>query len=133
MKLIITLFISIIFSLSAFGQGQVNITYSSNIDRMKEKFISDNKSSDVIKGWRIQIITTDDRRKMESAISKFSGLYPSAEVKWNHVPPYYRVKVGAYENKMQLMAFLLDLKRDFPGVIPVVDDVQKSELVGYRY
>lgn len=110
------------------------MTYSSNIERMMDKFISENKSAESIKGWRIQIITTDDRRKMEAAISKFSSLYTDMEVKWNHVPPYYRVRVGAYENKMQLMAFLLDLKRDFPAVIPVVDDIKKTELVGYsRY
>lgn len=116
------------------AQGNVSMTYSSNIERMMDKFISENKSAESIKGWRIQIITTDDRRKMEAAISKFSSLYTDMEVKWNHVPPYYRVRVGAYENKMQLMAFLLDLKRDFPAVIPVVDDIKKTELVGYsRY
>jgi len=115
---------------SAAGQGEVDINYSKDIERMKDKFINDNRSQDVVKGWRIQIITTDDRRKMESAIGKFSSLYPGTELTWNHVPPYYRVKVGAYENKMQLMAILLDLKKDFPGVIPVVDNISKSELVG---
>ena len=97
---------------------------------MMDKFTNTNRAETSIKGWRIQIITTDDRRKMEAARGKFSGLYPDVEVKWNHVAPYYRVKVGAYENKMQLMGFLLELKRDFPGVIPVMDNIRKSELVG---
>lgn len=113
----------------AAAQGDVQITYGSDIQQMKDRFISQNRQQDEIKGWRIQVITTDDRRKMESAISKFSVMYPNVDLSWNHVPPYYRVRVGAYENKMQLMAFLLDLKQDFPSVIPVVDNISKSELV----
>jgi len=130
MRVFFFLIASLLTLSAAIGQGDVTITYSKDIERMKEKFINDNRSQEVVKGWRIQIITTDDRRKMESAISKFSSMYPGTDLTWNHVPPYYRVKVGAYENKMQLMATLLDLKRDFPGVIPVVDDISKAELVG---
>jgi len=121
--------ILVLYSCGLFAQGQVNISYSDDIEQMKNRFISQNKQQDEIKGWRIQVITTDDRRKMESAISKFSSMYPDVDLSWNHVPPYYRVRVGAYENKVQLMGFLLDLKPDFPGVIPVVDNIQKSELV----
>lgn len=101
------------------------------VEDMMTKFVNKNKSEGNVKGWRIQIITTDDRRKMESAKSKFSSMYPDVEVQWNHVSPYYRVRVGAYENKMQLMGFLLELKNDFPGVIPVIDYIKKTELVGF--
>lgn len=132
MKSIISTILLIVTASLLYGQGEVNITYSKAIESMKEKFIATNKSNDEIKGFRIQIITTDDRRKMEAAISKFSGMYPQVDLKWNHMPPYYKVSVGAYENKMQLMAFLLDLKPDFRGVIPVVSNIKKSELVGYR-
>ncbi len=113
------------------GQGQVTVDTSPAINQMMEKFTTTNKAEKSIKGWRIQIITTDDRRKMEAARGKFSGLYPDVDVQWNHVAPYYRVKVGAYENKMQLMGFLIELKQYFPGVIPVMDNIKKSELVGY--
>lgn len=115
----------------ASGQGNVTVEASPAIDQMMEKFTSTNRAEQSIKGWRIQIITTDDRRKMEAARGKFSGLYPDVDVQWKHVAPYYRVKVGAYENKMQLMGFLIELKKDFPGVIPVMDNIKKSELVGY--
>lgn len=115
----------------AIGQGQVTVSTTAPVDKMMDKFTSQNQSQETIQGWRIQIITTDDRRKMETAKSKFSNLYPNVDVEWKHVAPYYRVKVGAYENKMQLMGFLLELKKDFRGVIPVRDNVKKSELIGY--
>ncbi|MFT6333578.1 MAG: hypothetical protein ACJATI_000305 [Halioglobus sp.] len=124
------LLIGMLFLNSASGQENVTVSTSPAIDQMMDKFTNANRAQKSIKGWRIQIITTDDRRKMEAARGKFLGLYPDVEVKWNHVAPYYRVKVGAYENKMQLMGFLLELKNDFPGVIPVMDNIKKSELVG---
>ncbi len=111
------------------GQGSVSVTTSSTIDQMMNNFISKNRSQETVKGWRIQIIVTDDRRKMETARRKFISMYPNIDVNWKHLAPYYRVKVGAYENKMQLMGFLLELKREFPGVIPVMDSINKLELV----
>jgi len=129
MKYIVMLF-SLLLGSQMYGQGEVNVNTSATITQMMDQFTSTNKSQNTIKGWRIQIITTNDRRKMETARSKFSSMYPDIDLKWNHVAPYYRVKVGAYENKMQLMGFLLELKNDFPGVIPVMDDISKSELVG---
>lgn len=116
---------------SVSAQGNVEVSTSPAIDQMMDKFTSENRRENTVKGWRIQIITTDDRRKMESARGKFAGMYPDVDVQWNHVAPYYRVRVGAYENKMQLMGFLLELKSYFPGVIPVMDSINKTELVGY--
>ncbi|MDF1694932.1 MAG: hypothetical protein P1U56_03835 [Saprospiraceae bacterium] len=127
----ILMFFCAFFVVQLNGQGDVNVNASATINQMMDEFTSKNKSEKTIKGWRIQIITTNDRRKMEKAKSLFASIYPDIEVKWNHVAPYYRVKVGAYENKMQLMGFLLELKEEFPGVIPVMDNIKKTELVGY--
>ena len=125
----IVLFIGLLLGFQSYGQGTVTVSTSPKVNQMMDEFTATNKSENTIKGWRIQIITTNNRRKMETARSKFSSMYPDVDVKWNHVAPYYRVKVGAYENKMQLMGFLLELKEDFPGVIPVMDDIKKSELI----
>jgi len=130
MKYIVIL-LSLLYSFQVNAQGEVTVNTSATITQMMDQFTSTNKAQNTIKGWRIQIITTNDRRKMETARGKFSSRYPDVKVKWNHVAPYYRVKVGAYENKMQLMGFLLKLKNSFPGVIPVMDNISKSELVGY--
>jgi len=58
-------------------------------------------------------------------------MYPDVRMEWNHVSPYYLVSVGAYETKMDLMDFMIDLKKDFRDAIPVVSDIDKSELIAY--
>ena len=99
MKILNFLLIVFIFliGLKAIGQKNVNLTASTSVNMMMEKFVTQGKSNETIKAWRIQIITTDDRREMEKAKSMFSSLYPNINVDWKHVAPYYQVRVGYYE------------------------------------
>ena len=49
--------------------------------------------------------------------------------KWEHNPPYYQVRTGAYELREDLEAKLLELKKDFPSAIPVQAEMKKGELL----
>ena len=126
---LIILFLGLI-KVSGNSQSAV-INETPEIAQMMRSFVSKNKTNDMIRGWRIQIITTDDRREMERARSKFAAMFPDIPMHWEHISPYYKVQIGAYENKLSLQGFLLDLKEDFPTAIPVMDDLYKSELVAY--
>ncbi len=109
--------------------GQSVVNEEPEVEAMMNNFVSKHKTNDSIRGWRIQIITTDNRRKMEAARGKFAYMYPDIPIKWQHESPYYKVQIGAYEKKMDLQGFLLKLKEDFPSAIPVLDNVFKSELI----
>ena len=91
-------------------------------------FVYTNQQKESIKGWRIQIITTNDRRNSENAKARFQRLYPEINVKWKQEVPFYKVQIGAYETKEELQAFLQEIKVDFPSAIPVVDNVGIDEL-----
>jgi len=121
--------VMILLYLPSFGQSNINLKASYSVNTMMEKFVENGKANENIKAWRIQIITTDDRRQMESAMSTFTSLYPGVNMDWKHVAPYYQVRVGYYENKNRLMPFLLDLKKTFPSATPVYDQVSKRALV----
>lgn len=112
-----------------YSQHNVNIEASPSVDRLMERFKSNGKANENVKAWRIQIITTDDRREMETAKSTFSSMYPSVNIDWKHVAPYYQVRIGYFENKNKLMPFLLELKKTFPSATPVYDIVSKRALV----
>ena len=113
-----------------FSQG-VTIVEHGGIRSLMQQYIQQNQEDVYVQGWRIQIITTNDRRKMEDARAKFRYLYPDMNLSWEHKSPYYLVKVGAYQEKMDLQGFLLDIKRDFPGAIPIMDRMKKDELIGF--
>jgi hypothetical protein len=111
------------------AQSNVTLNASSSVESLMEKFVENGKSNETIKAWRIQIITTDDRREMESAKATFTSMHPGVNIDWKHVAPYYQVRVGYYENKNKLMPFLLELKKTFPSATPVYDNVSKRALV----
>jgi len=122
---------SLLFCILSIAQGisQITIAEDAGVSRLMSDYVFQNQQQAAIKGWRIQIITTNDRRKMELAITKFNSLYPGVQSSWEQEVPFYKVKVGAYENKDEMQGLLLDLKREFPSAIPVVDNIRKTELI----
>lgn len=108
---------------------KVLVTEEPSITELMNRYLTKNRSESSVKGWRIQIITTPDRRKMQKAEAMFNSLYPRIKINWQHVPPYYKVVVGAWKEKLACDAFLVELKEHFPTAIPVIDNIQKRELV----
>ena len=111
------------------AQSQITVQAEPSVVNMMERFVAKGKAEENIKAWRIQIITTDNRREMEQARSIFLKMYPDTEMEWKHIAPYYQVRVGYFEKKQHLMAFLLELKKTFPAATPVYDNVSKRSLV----
>lgn len=107
----------------------INIIEHDNIRSAMNKYINYNQSNASINGWRIQIVSTDDRRKMEAAKAKFENMYPGLYINWEHRSPWYLVKVGAYKTKLEVQAALQELKGDFAQAIPINDNVRKTELL----
>jgi len=131
-KMIKALLYTALFLFSFFNvSGQVTITEEPSIIRLMQVYKSKNTQNPVARAWRIQIITTSNRREMETAYQKFERLYPNVNYEWEHDPPYYKVKAGAFEKKEDLEAILLELKKEFPLSIPVQDDIAKKDLIEY--
>ncbi len=110
-------------------QAQVNIVEEKPISEIMDMYVRNNFNTPMVRAWRIQIITTNNRALMEDSIKEFEELYPDIKYKWQHNPPYYQVRIGAYEKRQDLEAFLLKLKEDFPAAIPVQDDIEKTEII----
>ncbi len=121
----------IIFSalLTMSGQSGILVNASPSVNNMIDRFTANGKANENIKAWRIQIVTTDDRREMEQSMALFGSMYPGMNKDWKHVAPYYQVRVGYFENKNKLMPLLLELKKHFPAATPVYDQVSKRALV----
>ncbi len=113
------------------AQGKVHFNEPSNVSTIFSNYVIKSRTETTIRGWRIQIVSTDDRREMENTKSKFSSLYPGVPSAWKHVSPYFHIRVGAYRTKTEMMSFLATLKKDFPAAIPVQDDIKKYDLISY--
>jgi len=114
---------------SGFTFGQVTVKEEPEIQELMKRYKQNSSDTPMVRGWRIQIITTNDRSAMDKALEDFRMLYPDIKYKWSHNPPYYQVRTGAYEKKSDLDAFLMKIKKDFPSAIPVQDDIDKREII----
>ena len=113
------------------AQGSVNFQENGNITSLMEQFLAFNLQNAMIPGFKIQIISTTDRREMDETRQKFSSLYPTLPVSWKHIAPNYQVRVGAYRTKSDLMAVINDIRRNFPMSTPVADMIDKKDLITY--
>jgi hypothetical protein len=114
-----------------FGQNTKNVDASPSVNRLMIRYIENAKSKDVVKAWRIQILSTSDRREMETTLSNFRAVYPEMMVDWKHVSPNYQVRAGYFENKNKLMPLLLEIKKSYPSATPVYDNVSKKSILGF--
>ena len=100
------------------------------VTSLMNKFMEWNKEKDYVNGWRIQIINTDDRRKMENAIARFRRYFPYINnVSWEQVVPYYKVKVSGFKSGLKAQAFLDEVKEYFPSAITVWEKIKESEFI----
>ena len=129
MRIIFIGLLTLFLAVSSFAQ--VTINEEPSVTQLMNVFKTNNQQKPIIRAWRIQVITTTNRSEMDAVNRRFERLYPHLDYKWQHNPPYYQVRVGAYEKKDDLEAFLLQLKNDFPSATPVLDDIKKTELLEF--
>lgn len=102
------------------------------ISSMMEKFIELNKASGNIEGWRIQILATTDRQRMENVKQTFQYRYPNIPIDWQHQKPYYKLRAGAFATKLEALRLKYILDAEYPGTYPVKDDaIKPSELISF--
>jgi len=126
-RLCTLLFLSL--SISFVSSAQVRVQEDAGISRLMSDFLYQNQQRQTVKGWRILIVTTNDRRRSETAKANFEAMYPDIQAYWEQDVPMYKVKVGAFANKDALQGLLLDIKKEFPSAIPIVEEVRKVDLI----
>jgi transketolase len=130
MKLLL-IFFTMIFAHQLMGQGRVVFSEPDKVKMALNTFIMKNKANSTIKGWRIQILSTTDRKEMENTRSRFMASHPTMPNNWKHISPYYQIRVGAYRTKEEMQQVLYELKREYPASIGVQDDIEKYDLINF--
>jgi hypothetical protein len=111
------------------GQSAVAINTETGIDALMELFQTQNEAENKVEGWRVQILATTDRSRLETVESAFKVNYPSVPVDWVHTKPYYKLRAGAFQTKQEAERLKHTLERQFEGVYLVKDKVSENELL----
>jgi len=107
-----------------------NIKEEPLIKEMMRQFEADNRNTSTVSGWRIQLLATTDRQKMDNVRQTFQYRYPNIPIDWIHDPPYYKLRAGAFSTKLDAMRLKHILEKDYTGLYLVKDDkIKTTELV----
>lgn len=115
-----------------YTKGEVEITQSSDVKELTERYIEKNKQNSTVEGYRIQIYSgtgATARKDSQEARAKFSESYPEEKLKIEYNAPFWRVRVGCFRHKHEALRLLNRTKRIFPNCYIVRDsDIPISEL-----
>jgi hypothetical protein len=126
--LVLVLFLS--FPAWQYAQGKVTYLEPESVQSLMKLYVEQNKARMTVEGWRIQVLATTDRQRMQYSKQRFQTLYPSIPVDWVHSNPYYKLQAGAFENKKDAMRILYTIKRDYPSAYTVLDkNIRPVELL----
>jgi len=130
MKWIISILIITATMVSAMAQN-ITVTEASDVQILMDRYTADNRMNEYVDGWRIQVLSSTDRRKIEEMKTSFTQKFPNISIISQHTPPYYKIKIGAFATKLDAMGLLYKIKQEVPGAYPTKDGkIRPAELVG---
>lgn len=118
----ITLSLFVFGAFATLSAQSVQVKASPVITQMESRFVQRNKAQLVTEGWRVQILATTDRQNLETVRQNFQYQYPNVLVDWVHSKPYYKLRAGAFQTKLEAMRLKHILERDFEGLYLVRDE-----------
>lgn len=110
------------------GVAQVQIEHqNSRIDEVIHWYKMVNKGQKTFRGWTIQILSTRDRREMETELSMFRQRFPDLSIRQIYNEPYYTLRVGTFISKMEALGLRSYLQRYYSYAILSQENVRKEE------
>ena len=103
------------------GTAQINFSEDYMIERMMSRYVQINQANATVAGYRINVMSSNDRRKVEAAYSSFNGRFPEYPCEWVHAKPYYKLKAGAFLTRLEAIAAVKRIKRYYRSALPTYD------------
>ncbi len=120
------LFLLLISGVNSQAQNII-INEDPEIRRIIDQYAATNRMYPMTEGWRIQLIAATDRNQMEQVKQKFMRDFPSIPVDWIHASPYYKLRAGAFQTKLDASKILHKIKKRHPSAYLVKDNMHRSE------
>lgn len=99
---------------------EVQINEDPAVTQLLRNWTNANRTNPKVEGWRVQIMATTDRQQVEESRNRFRLQHPDVPAEWTHEKPYYKLRVGAFRNKLEALAFIAGLT-DYAGAYPARD------------
>lgn len=127
----VRILLAMLWLLMSATPGTAQLVEDPQITSMMNRWKTYNTEHQEVRGYRIQIMASVDRRQIESTRRTFENRYPEYPIVFLHNEPYFHLKVGAFLTMQKAQAFLKKMQHDYPQAIPVTDNLKVEELLLY--
>lgn len=103
-----------------------------SVTGIMERFVEFNKAHQTVRGWRVQILVTTDRRQMETTRREFETTYPDYKIYYQHENPFYHLKSGAFFTQASARPFLRLMLENYASAFVVSDEIDVEEVLLYH-
>ncbi len=107
---------------------KIEVIEDSTIVKMVRAYVDANKRTK-LDGWRIQILSTTDRKKMEETLEIAKQKFPAYYIDWIHNKPYYKINLGAFLKKSEAQSKIAKIRTMFPNSYITQDKIKPKELL----
>lgn len=97
---------------------EIQINEDPRVSQLVKNWTNGNWANPRTEGWRVQIMASPYRQQVEDGRNLFRVRYPDVPAEWTHEKPYYKLRVGAFRNKLEALAFIASLT-DYAGAYPI--------------
>jgi len=128
-KYVSLFFVIAFFTLSLRAQNKfTRVQSDTKLDTLINRNIAENKASNSIQGFRIQIFFGSERKNAHDAKAKVLQLFPDADVYLKYQQPYFKVRVGDYRTKLEAHHMFNELLPHFDKIFIVPDKINLPKL-----
>ena len=128
---LLKIFLLAIILLMCSTQGQGQIIEETRVTDLMERWKIYNMGNKEVRGFRVQILATIDRRQMETVQREFERKYPDYPVHFAHNEPYWYLKTGAFLTNQKAQAFMKKMAKEYPASLIVTDMIKGEEFLLY--
>ena len=114
--------------------AQVTIEEPAGIDRVMYDYARLYPMDEEVQGWSILVALNRDRRKIDDIQREFKYRYPefADEVEWRFENPYYKIIIGAFEDRTDSLPLLEKIRKKYPGAFEVKNTFQRDAIIKFQ-
>jgi len=109
------------------SRGSINVYQQSMITPLLSNYRVYNELNRAVQGYRVQIIASTVRKTVLDSKGIFSDQYPDIKTYILYQQPYFKLRVGDFETRIEAIQFLNKINDVFPSAFIVQDDIKVSE------
>ncbi|MEO5906646.1 MAG: hypothetical protein ABIQ11_07965, partial [Saprospiraceae bacterium] len=107
-------------------KAEAQIIEEASVTDLMDRWRLHNMGTKEVRGYRVQILASTDRRHVETVQRAFERKYPDYPVHFAHNEPYFYLKTGAFIANQKAQGFMKKMAKEYPASL-IVTDMIKGE------